>query len=335
MRRRDFIAGLGGAAAVGRAAWPLTARAQQPSRIRRIGMLMQGDESDAVEGSYRAVFVQGLQRLGWSDGANVRIDYRWAGAGDAQRYRTLAAELVGLRPDVIFGHGAPSLEALASATRSIPIVFAQAADLVAQRFVTSLARPSGNITGFITQPPSITGKMLDLLKDIAPQVTRVAFLYNSQTGSYAAAFIPDAEAAAAVHKVELIAAPVRDETELENALLKLTREPNGGLMTGHDDFTTTYRGRIIALAAKHRLAAIYGSKVFADDGGLISYGVDALDFFRQAAGYVDRILKGEKPAELPVQLPVKYELVVNLKTAKAIGLMIPETFLVLADRVIE
>ncbi len=240
-----------------------------------------------------------------------------------------------MRPDVFLAVGAPALEALGPLTRSTPIVFAIVNDPVALRFVANMGRPSGNITGFIAPPPSLGGKYLELLKEIAPQVTRMAFLYNPQTGSYATSFLPYAQGAAAAHKVELIEAPVRNDSELENTLETLAGEPHGGLIVISDDYTTAHHGRIIAAASQRRLPAFFTLSGFVRDGGLISYGPDYLDQFRQAAGYVDRILRGEKPTNLPVQAPVRYEMVVNLITARAIGLTIPETFLVRADKVIE
>jgi putative tryptophan/tyrosine transport system substrate-binding protein len=236
------------------------------------------------------------------------------GRGDVQRYRTFAAELVGQRPDALVAGGGPTLEALATQS-SIPIVFAMVADQLALGYVNSLARPGDNITGFMAAPPSLGGKWLEVLKAIAPQVKRVAFVYNPQTGSYARSFFPYAETAAAAYAVNLIAVPVGSDKEVEGALETLTREPNGGLIVNGDDFTLAHRSQIFAVAARYGLPAIYSNRLYVNDGGLISYGVDYPELFRQAAGYVDRILKGEKPADLPVQAPTKYELIINLKTA--------------------
>ena len=332
MRRRDFIAAIGGASTLP-FAWSLAVA--QPNRVRRIGALMSGDERDPLYQSFAGAFEQGLQKLGWTDGRNVQIAYRWAGGDDADRFRALASELVRLRPDVILANGAPALEPLAKATPSIPIVFTQVADPIALGLVGSMARPVGNITGFILNPPSMYGKSLELLKDVAPQLKRVGFLYNPQTGAYARPFITSAATASAILGVELIEAPVHSDSEVDGALAALAREPNGGLIVLGDPFTAGHRQHIATLAAQYRLPAIYSARYNLDDGGLVSYGVDNLEMFRQAAGYVDRILRGNNPSNLPVQAPVKYELVVNLKAAKAIGLTIPETFLLLANEVIE
>ena len=330
MRRRDFIAGLGGAAM----ARPLAARAQQPNRMRRIGALTGGIESDQVWQSFRTAFEQALQKLGWTDGRNVWIDYRF-GAGEIDRYRTIATELIGLRPDVLLAGGTPELAALQQATRSIPIVFTLITDPVGGGFVASLARPGGNITGFVTNEPPLGGKWLEMLKEAAPQVRRVAFLYSPQTNSYAGEFFRYAETAAAAYAVELTAGPVHNDTEIEDALGTLAREPNGGIIVLPSAFASVHRERIIGLAVRHRLPSVSSIRDFVNDGGLISYGNDLDDDFRSAAGYVDRILRGEKPADLPVQAPVRFQLTVNLKAAKAIGLTIPETFLLRADKVIE
>ena len=328
MRRRDFIAGLGAAA------WPLSARAQQRDRMRRIGAFMFGAESEQAAQSRRVAFEEALQKLGWIHARNVRIDWRW-GSGDVDHIRMLATELVGLRPDVLFAGATPELAALQQASRSIPIVFALTSDPVGLGFVASFARPGGNITGFMSNELSLAGKWLELLKEAAPRTKRVAFLYNPDTAPYAGAYLRYAESAAAVYGVELIAAPVHNDTELEEALAALAREPNGGLVVGGDEFLGLRRQQVASLAIRHRLPAIYGTIPMVEAGGLIVYASDFLDDYRSAAGYVDRILKGEKPANLPVQAPVKYQLVVNLKSARAIGLSISEAFLVRADRVIE
>ena len=334
MRRRDFISRFGVLMAGGAAAWPLAARSQQRDRMRRIGALMTGAESDQRTRSFIAAFESGLLKQGWMAGRNVRIDYRWA-AGDIERYRRFAAELVGLRPDVILAAGTPSVEALRQATRSIPMVFTLVGDPIAGGFVASFARPGGNITGFIATEPPLAGKLLELLKDAVPRLRRAAFLYNPETASYATELLRYARTAAAAYAVELTEAPVHNETEIEGAVATLAREPDGGIIVLTSDFTVTHRERIIGLAVQHRLPIVSDADIFTASGGVISYAPDVIDSFRLAAGYVDRILKGEKPADLPVQAPVRFELIVNLKAAKAIGLTIPETFLVRADKVIE
>jgi putative ABC transport system substrate-binding protein len=330
MRRRTFIAGLGSAAA-----WPLTARAQQAQRMRRIGVLMPGTESDPEEQLRVTAFRQGVAKLGWTEGGNIQIDYRWGGL-DIDRMRTFAMELVGLRPDVLFAGNTTTLAALRQETRSIPIVFTLVADPIGGGFVASLARPGGNITGFMSTEAPLAGKWMQFLREITPGLRRAALLFNPETAPYAGEYFRHAESAAVPLAVELIAAPVHDETEIDGALATLAREPNGGLIVMPDAFTRSHRQRIIAVAARHRVPAIYADRSFATDGGLISYGGDAPDVgYRQAASYVDRILRGEKPVDLPVQTPTRFELVINLKTAKALGLTIPESFLNLANAVIE
>jgi len=328
MRRREFVVGLGVAA------MPFVASAQQPGPKRRIGALMSIAESDSDGPLRRTAFEQGLQKLGWTNGRNVQIDYRWA-AGDIDRMRAFATELVGLRPDVLLGGDTPTTAALQQATRTIPIVFALVSDPIGGGFVASFARPGGNIPGFITNEAPIAGKLLELLKQAAPQLQRVAFLYNPETASYAGEWLRYAETAGTAYAVELIAAPVHDDAEIEGAFGALPREPNGGVIIVPSAFTNVHRERIIALAIRHRLPAVSAFRYFVNSGGLISYSDDLADQYRQAAGYVGRILKGEKPADLPVQAPVRFELIVNLKTAKAIGLTIPESFLLRADTVIE
>jgi putative ABC transport system substrate-binding protein len=327
LHRRECMRLIGGAAA-----WPLAARAQQPDQMRRIGALIPGTESGPAQ-VWRIAFERGLQKLGWIDGRNVRIDYRWA-AGDIDRYRAFATELVGLRPDVLFAGNTPALAALQQATRDIPIVFALVGNPIGDGFVTRLDRPGGNITGFMSVEPPLAGKCVDLLKDAIGNINRVAFLYNLDTAPYAQAFLPYAQAAAAKNGAELIAAPVQNDMKIERALAIVAGEPNDGLVVLASDFTTSHRERIISLAAKDRLPAIYTARVFVDDGGLISYS-ESFDEYGLAAGYVHRILRGEKPGDLPVQAPARFELRVNLKAAKTIGLTIPQTFLLLADEVIE
>jgi putative ABC transport system substrate-binding protein len=328
MIRREFIAGLGSAGA-----WPLAARAQQTGPMRRIGVLTLG-EDDPVRQSWIAAFQQGLAQLGWADGRNVQIDYRW-GDGTVERSRALAAELVALRPDVIFVVSTQALTALRRATRSIPLVFTGVGDPIGMGFVATLARPGGNITGFLVEEPPLAGKWVQLLQKIAPSLRRVAYLFDPDVAPFAGEFFRYAEAAAAPLSVEVIAAAVRDDSELEEALATLAREPRNGFVLEADAFTADHRRQIIALAARYRLPAIYWSRFFATDGGLISYGIDYPDRFRQAAGYVDHILRGAKPADLPVQAPTKYELVINLKTARAMGLDVSADLLSFANEVIE
>jgi putative ABC transport system substrate-binding protein len=310
--RRAFILALGGAAA----AWPLAARAQQPERMRRVGVLMHL-AADDPEGQARiAAFTQGLQELRWTIGRNVRIDYRWA-AGDAERGRKYAAELVALAPDVILAAGGAVVAPLLQASRTVPIVFAQTPDPVGAGFVASLARPGGNATGFTIFEFGMGGKWLELLKEIAPRVTRAAVLRDAAlaagTGQLGAI-----QSVAPSFGVELSPIDVRDAGEIERAVTAFARSPNDGLLVTGSALATVHRDLIVALAARHRLPAVYTLRLFVAGGGLISYGPDSIDPYRQAAGYVDRILKGEKPADLPVQAPTKYELVINLKTAKAL-----------------
>jgi putative tryptophan/tyrosine transport system substrate-binding protein len=329
MRRREFIAGLGSAAA-----WPVVARAQQQA-MQRIGVLMPGTETDQEEQLRVTAFQQGLTKLGWTGARNIQIDYRW-GALDIDRMRTFAGELVGLRPDVLFAGNTTALAALQRATRSIPIVFTLVSDPIGLGFVASLARPGGNITGFMFTEPSLAGKWIQLLREITPRMSRAALLFNPEAAPYAGEYFRHAQTAAASLMLELTAAPVHDETEIDGAIATFARQANGGLIVMPDAFTRSHRRRIIALAAQNRLPAIYHDRSFATDGGLISYGGDSPDVgYRQAASYVDRILRGAKPADLPVQAPTRFELVVNLKTAKALGLTIPESFLNLSDEVIE
>jgi putative ABC transport system substrate-binding protein len=331
LRRREFIAALGGAAAT----WPLAATAQQGRPTRNIGVLMPGTESDQDGQSRITAFEQGLAKAGWSNGRNVRINYRW-GALDFDRTRAFAIELVGLRPDVLFAGNTTTLAALQQATRFIPIVFTLVADPIRGGFVASLARPGGNITGFMSTEAPLAGKWIQLLKEITPEMRRAAFLFNPEAAPYSKDYFRFAEMAAASIAVELIAAPVHNETEIDAALATLAREPSYGLIVMPDAFTRLHRERIIAAAARHHLPAIYPDRSFATDGGLISYGGESPDVgYRQAASYVDRILRGEKPADLPVQAPTKYELVINLKTAKALGVKIPTSMQLLADEVLE
>jgi putative ABC transport system substrate-binding protein len=329
MNRREFITLLGGAAT-----WPLAARAQQPEQMRKIGVLMGFAESDRDGQAFVAAFREGLQKLGWVEGHNLRIDTRWA-AGDTELMQRFAKELVALQPDLILSHLTPTTTALLQQTRTIPIVFALVADPIGSGFVASFPRPGGNVTGFTFTEPTMAGKWLELLKQIAPRVVRVAMLFNPVSGTYAEYWLNPFKAAAPSFAVEAIAAPVRNGSELEAIISAHAREPNSGLIAMPDGFTDAHRVEITSMAARYRLPAIYPFRFFAEVGGLLSYGVDRTDNFRRAAKYVDRILKGEKPAEIPVQAPIKFELVVNLKTAKALGLEVPLHLQQLADEIIE
>jgi ABC-type uncharacterized transport system substrate-binding protein len=330
MRRREFITLLGGAAA----AWPLAARAQQADRVRRIGALIGAPSADNpdAQANIRA-FLQVLQQLGWTDGGNVRIDIRW-GAGNADDIRKYAAELAALAPDVIFASGTASVGPMLQATRTVPIVFANVADPVGAGFVDSLARPGGNASGFIQFEYSLSGKWLELLKQIAPGVTRAAVLRDPAITSGIGQFAVIQSVAPSVG-VEVSAINVRDAGEIERAVTAFARSSNGGLIVTASALAVLHRQLIIALAARHKLPAVYYRRYFVTSGGLISYGYDVVEQFRGAAGYVDRILKGATPADLPVQAPTKYELVINLKTAKAMDLDVPATVLARADEVIE
>ena len=328
MRRREFVALLGGAAA-----WPLAAGAEQGERIRRIGVLMPSAADDPEFQARITAFLQGLAQLGWLDGRNVRIDSRW-GVADADRIRKYAAELVALAPDVILANSSAAVAPLLQATRTVPIVFTTVADPVGAGYVDSLARPGGNATGFIVFEYSIAAKWLELLKEIAPGVTRVAVVRESAIAAGPGQF-GVIQAAAPSLGVELRPIDVRDAGEIERAIAAFAQGSNGGLIVTGSPGAIFHRELIIALAARHRLPATYSARFWATDGGLISYGPDSIDPLRRAASYVDRILKGEKPADLPVQAPTKYELVINLKTAKSLGLEIPTPVLARADEVIE
>jgi putative tryptophan/tyrosine transport system substrate-binding protein len=330
MRRREFITLLGSAAA----AWPLAARAQQPGeRMRRIGVLTNVAGDDPVGRARLAALLQALQQLGWTDGRNVRIDTRWATAEDILRRH--AAELVALAPDVLVAaSGTATVAPLLQATRTVPIVFVIAIDPVGAGFVASLARPGGNATGFMAYEYSMSGKWLELLKEIAPRVTRVAVLRDPAVASGIGQF-GAVQIVAPSFGVELIPVDVRDAGEIERAVAAFAPRSNGGLIVTGSPAAVVHRDLIIALAARHKLPAVYFGRFFVADGGLISYAPDIIDEYRRVAGYVDRILRGEKPADLPVQAPTKYELIVNLKTAKALGLELPASVLARADEVIE
>jgi putative ABC transport system substrate-binding protein len=329
VRRREFITLLGGAAA----AWPLAVQAQQPERMRRIGVVMNLAADDLESQRRKRAFVEGLQQLGWTEGRNIRIDTRW-GAGDADRFRQYAAELVALAPDVILVASSAVMGMTRRATRIVPIVFVQVVDPVGARFVESLARPGGNATGFMQFEYGISGKWLELLKEIVPHVTRVGVVRDPADPSQIAQF---AAVQSMAPSLGVVVSPlnVDDAPEIERAVTAFARSSIGGLIVPGSALATIHRNLIIGLAARHKLPAVYSNPVFVADGGLISYGPDRVDQYRQAAGYVDRILKGEKPADLPVQAPTKYELAINLKTAKALGLDVPTSLLARADEVIE
>jgi putative ABC transport system substrate-binding protein len=328
MRRRKFIAILGGATA-----WPVAARAQQPERMRRIGVFFPGAADDTEYQARNAAFLQGLGELGWTDGRNVRIDYRW-GAGDADNISKQAVELAALAPDVILAAGGAVTGPLLRATRTVPIVFVIVPDPVGAGFVDSLARPGGNATGFINFEYSISAKWLELLKQIAPRVTRVAVLRDPAIPQGIGQFGAIQSVAPSLG-VEVSPINVRDAGEIERGIAAFERSSNGGLIVTGSALAVVHRDLIIMLAARHKLSAVYFQRFFVTTGGLISYGPDYPDQFRRAAGYVDRILKGAKPADLPVQAPTKYELVINLKTAKALGVEVPPMLLATANEVIE
>ena len=330
LKRRKFITLLGGAAA-----WPLAARAQQAERVRRIGVLTAYSESDPEAQARVGAFREGLQKLGWTEGRNIRIDYRWATAGDAESMQRFATELVALQPELVLSSTTPPTAAMLQQTRTIPIVFALVADPIGSGFVASFPRPGGNVTGFTDIQPTIAGKWLELLKEIAPRVARVAFLFNPVTAPHFEYYLNPFKAAAASFAVEAIAAPVRDRSDLNSVIAAQARAPNGGLIVMPDAFIVTHRAEITLLAARYRLPAVYSYRIFTDAGGLLSYGSDLVDNFRRAATYADRILKEAKPSELPVQAPVKFELVINLKTATALGLDVPWFLQQRADEVIE
>jgi putative ABC transport system substrate-binding protein len=331
MRRREFISLLGGTAAT----WPLAARAQQADRMRKIGVLMGWPETDPEAQSERAAFVQELQKLGWADGRNLQIDTRWAAPADPESMHRLAKELVALHPDLLLSQSTPATTALLQETRTIPVIFGIVADPIGSGFVASFPRPGGNATGFAVAEPTQAGKWMELLKEIAPRVTRVAVLFNPAMATFAEFWLKPFKAAAQSFAVEMILAPVHNTSELESVIAAQASEPNSGLFVMPDAFMITYRVEVTSLAARYGLPAVYAFRFFTKLGGLLSYGEDLTDNFRRAATYADRILKGEKPSELPVQGPVKIELVINRKTAKALGLTIPSSLLATADAVIE
>jgi putative ABC transport system substrate-binding protein len=329
MRRREFIAGLGGAAA-----WPFVTVAQPSSALRRIGVLQGIGDDPQAEARNRA-FLDGLQQSGWTDGVNVKIDMRSSNAGDAESARKYAAELVSLAPDVFVTFGSSSVAALRRVTRSIPIVFANVVDPVGAGFVATLAHPGGNITGFTAFEYTLSGKLLELLKEIAPSVTRVAVLRDPTLAAGIGQYAVIQAMASSSSGVELSVIDMRDAGEIDRALASFAHEPNGGLIVAVSATAVKFRDQIISLATRYRLPNVYAFPYYPTSGGLASYGPDPFDSYRRAAGYVDRILKGEKPSDLPVQVPTKYELVINLKAAKALGLTVPPSVLARADEVIE
>jgi putative ABC transport system substrate-binding protein len=327
MRRRDLIT-----LAAGAAVWPLAARAQQRPRVRHVGVLMALAENDPVGQMRLEAFRQGLRQLGWSEGPDLRIDYRWAG-GDVARMRSHAADLVTLAPEVILANGTPVIAALKQATRSIPLVFVIVNDPVAQGFVTSVARPGENITGFSYMDYSVVGKEMELLKQAAPGVTRIAFMFNPDSYPYYEVYLKSLQAAPL--SLEVIPARVRSDAEIETVIESLAASPGGGLIVPPEPFAFAHRGHIIRLAAKHRVPAVFGFRDPVVEGGLMSYAPNQTDIFRRSAAYVDQILKGSKPGDLPVQAPNKFEFIINLKTARSLGLELPAQMLAVADEVIE
>ena len=330
MKRRDFITLIGGVAA-----WPLAARAQpQADRMRLIGVLMGYAENDLEARGWIKAFVQGLKALDRVEGNNIRIEYRWA-TGDIEQMRSDAFDLVGLRPDVILSGSTPALTAVTRESRSVPIVFVNVADPVDQGFVSSLARPGGNVTGFTSLEFSMGGKWIEALKEISPSLARAVIIFNPPTAPYFASFMRSVEPTASSLAVRLVLAPVHDAADIERAIGVAKNETNAGLVVVPSAFTTIHRDLIIGLAARHRLPSVYGFSYYAASGGLIAYGIDVRDMYARVARYVDRILKGENPSDLPIQAPTKFELVINLKTAKAIGLEVPPMLLARVDEVIE
>jgi len=331
MRRREFVTFLGAIAV----AYPIGARAQQADRMRRIGVLLPFAENDSEAKTYLSAFTQELKRLGWSEDRNVHIDIRFA-AGTADQYPLLAKELAALQPDVLFLESTPAAAALRQETRTIPIVFVGVSDPIGSGFVTSLARPGGNLTGMMQYESGIVGKWLAMLKEIAPRLSRVAFVANPKFRGLYDYFLRFAQAAASALAIELIPTLIsNDAADIERSIESFARMPDGGLLMVPDATIVAHRDLVIALAAQHRLPAVYPWRFFVTAGGLMSYGIDNVAKYQNAASYVDRILHGAKPAELPVQAPTKYETAVNLKTAKAIGLDVPQSLLLSADEVIE
>jgi ABC-type uncharacterized transport system substrate-binding protein len=333
MRRRDFVALLGTVPLPN--AWLDAARAQQPDRMRHVGVLMAHAESDPEYQDYLTAFRRELDRLGWTEGRNIQIDSRWGALEDEESRLRSANELIALKPDVLVTQNTPPTASMLQQTHTIPTVFIIVADPVGSGFVESLARPAGNATGFMIMEATIASKWLELLKEIAPRLNRVAMLFNPATTPYAQIYLNPFKAAAASFALEASAAPVHDLSELETVFAAQAREPNGGLIVMPDGFMNVHREKVVSLAARYSLPAVYAWRYFAELGGLLSYGNEQRDSFRLAATYVDRILKGAKPSELPVQAPVKFELVINLKTAKALGLEVPLHLQQEADKIIE
>jgi putative tryptophan/tyrosine transport system substrate-binding protein len=334
MKRRAFITLIGSAAAAPSLLWPLAGWAQHPQPMRRIGVLIPLAADDPEALPRVSAFQRGLQEFGWVDGHNVQIDYRWA-SEDTTRIRAQAADLVSLKPDVIVGTGTPAVAALRAHAQTIPILFTQVVDPVAAGFVSSIARPGGNLTGITNFEFAMGGKWLEILKEISPELARVAVLYNAKTAPYAPSLLSSITTGAPSFTITVIDSPAQDYAEIERAIDSLAQESNAGLLVLPDVSTLSYRDLIIARATQHRLPAVYPFRFFAVRGGLVSYGIDAADTYRQIASYVDRILRGAQPADLPVQAPTKFELIINLKTAKTLGLEIPPTLLARADEVIE
>jgi putative tryptophan/tyrosine transport system substrate-binding protein len=329
MRRREFITLLGGAIA-----WPIATRAQQGERARRIAVLMNNAEDDPEGQARAATFRQGLQTLGWTEGKNLRIDWYWT-AGDVRRIRGDVTQLAGQPPDIIVANGRVTLSEAVQVIRSIPIVFVLVNDPVGQGFISSLARPGGNVTGFTFIEYAMFGKSLELLKKVAPAVTRVGFMFNPDTSAYYEQFLPAFETDARQYSIKLTVARVSTETEIDAAIAKLAAAPGGGLIVAPDAYTLVHRDLIVQSTAQHRIPAIYSYRQLIKEGGLMSYGPETSDIFRRSASYVDRILKGANPAELPAQAPAKFEFAINLKTATTLGLTVPPTVIALADEVIE
>jgi putative ABC transport system substrate-binding protein len=330
MRRRQFITLLGGAAAF----VPLAARAQQAAAVRRIGVLMGQAESDPLGQKRVAAFRQGLQELGWTEGRNLQVEWRWA-AGSEKRIQDYAGELAKLAPDVVVANGTPVIAAMEKATHSIPTIFVIVNDPVEQGFVSNMAHPGGNVTGFSYIDYTVVGKSLEMLKEIAPGVTRVGLMFDPATTPHYDAYLHAFQTDPGKLSLKLARAGVSSDANIEDEIAKLAAEPGGGLIVPPDTFTIAHRQAILQAAALHRLPAMFMLDEFVEDGGLMSYAPDTIDIFRRSASYVDRILKGESPADLPVQAPTRFELVINLKTAKALGLTVPPTMLALADKVIE
>jgi putative tryptophan/tyrosine transport system substrate-binding protein len=332
LKRRELISLLGGAAV----AWPLAVRAQQSVGMHRIGMLMAYAETDREGQAFVAAFREALAKLGWAEGRNIQIDIRWAPASSNENLRRqLAQEFIASQPDLIVSHGTPNTATLHEITRTVPVVFVNVSDPIGSGFVTSFPKPGGNITGFITMEPTMAGKWVELLKEIAPRVTNCALLFNPATAPYADYFVGPFNDAAASLAVKASIAKVRDAGELETAIAAQAREPNGGLVVMPDTFMTLHRAKITALANQHMLPAVYPFRFYSTSGGLLSYGNDSNDSFGRAAAYANRILRGEKPSELPVQAPVKFQLVINLKTATLLHLTVPTSLIVAAEEVIE